>query len=41
MPKTLLFSSIFNIKMAIQKFTNCDVLFFLKLTDLTAVTTQI
>ena len=37
MPK-MLFSSIFNIKMATQKFTNVDKFFFLMHADMTAVT---
>ena len=38
MPKMLLFSSIFNVKMATQKFTNFDKFFFLMYADMTAVT---
>ena len=38
MPKILLFSSIFSIKMVTQKFTNFD--FFLMHADMTAVTMQ-
>ena len=38
MPKMLLFSCIFNIKIATQKFTNFD--FFLMHADMTAVTMQ-
>ncbi len=38
MPKMLLFSSIFNIKMATQKFTNFGKSFFKVHADMTAVT---